>query len=72
MKFKTKDILKHDNNQEVDFVISKPIGSDKVKEIYFGMWRTRKTNPKLYMVQEYLILNKKYLNNWKKVGCYGI
>lgn len=66
MKFKDGDVIKHINNKEVAYKVFTAIGSDRVKEVYNGLWITLRTNPVLGLTREFISINKRHLNNWKK------
>jgi hypothetical protein len=65
MKFKENDQIVHKEGTEMIYTVYKAIGSDKIKEVYFGLWSTRKTTPSYSIDVEYVSINRNQLKNWE-------
>lgn len=65
MKFKERDFIVHKDGTEMIYRVVTPVGSDKLKEVYFGVWLTRRTKPHIVMEKEYISIKKQDLKNWK-------
>ena len=69
MKFKEGQNIYCTKGSELYFRIAISVGSDDTKEIYFGVWSTRKMRPSYDLnVREYLVIKKKDLGNWELYG----